>query len=249
MGLLVGFLFWQSSLNLQTLCHPELVSGSNGILKPLNQVQGQNDVACISSVDRFQLSLLTLDLLFKTFFITVLAILFLTDLKKMLIPDRIVVPAIWISLIYLILTTLVKIGYLYQSLWQTTIGRLLLPPHSDYFRQHVLYTSEPFFLSILMTVLISGFFMVLIIITRGKGMGSGDVKLGGLMGLGLGFPQSLVALLLSFLSGALVAVILIILGKKHFGETLPFGPFLVLGSLMALFWGPQIVGWYMKLGT
>jgi len=79
-------------------------------------------------------------------------------------------------------------------------------------------------------------------------MGGGDVKLGAFMGLVLGFPQAIFAVVLSFLIGAIFAVALIISGKKHFGQTIPFGPFLVLGSLIMLFWGNQIVDWYLHIG-
>lgn len=151
----------------------------------------------------------TSDLIFKTFFITILAVLFITDLKEMFIPDRIVIPAIIISLIYLVL-------------------QLLFEP-------------------VLMAFLIGSFFMALIIITKGKGMGGGDVKLGVFMGLALGFPQALVALIIAFLSGAIVSLMLIVGGKKHFGQVIPFGPFLVTGSLVALFWGDQILNWYLNL--
>lgn len=162
-----------------------------------------------SSVVSSQLSAtIILDLGYKIFFITTLVILFLTDLRKMLIPDRITYPAILVSLVYTVLI----------GLWQ----------------------------AILMGILIAGFFMLLIIITRGKGMGGGDVKLGALMGLALGFPNSMLALVLAFLSGAILALLLIVLGKKRFGQTLPFGPFLVLGALTALFWGKEIISWYLQ---
>lgn len=197
--------------------------------------------------DNFNFSLVIVELLFKIFLITVLAILFLTDMKKMFIPDRIVIPAIWISIIFITVIIMIKVIFLYYSLSQTTVGKLLLPPHSDYFQRHALMIAEPLLGSILMGLLIGAFFMVLIIITSGKGMGGGDVKLGALIGLGLGFPQALVALMLSFLSGAVVSLILILAGKKHFGQSIPFGPFLVLGSLSALFWGNQILVWYLTI--
>ncbi|MBI2020273.1 prepilin peptidase [Candidatus Daviesbacteria bacterium] len=192
-------------------------------------------------------TLFFLDLIYKIFFITVLAILFITDLKKMLIPDRIVIPAIIISSIYLIMTTILKIGFLYYSLSQTQIGRYLLPPHSEFFQRHALIAAEGAIGAFLVALTIGGLFLFLAKITGGRGMGGGDVKLGFLMGLGLGFPNALVALMGGFLSGAVVAIILIILGKKHFGQSIPFGPFLVLGSLVALFWGNQIMGWYLRL--
>ncbi len=89
--------------------------------------------------------------------------------------------------------------------------------------------------------------MSLIIITKGKGMGGGDVKLGAFIGLMLGFPQSILAIVSAFITGALFSVILLITGKKHFGQSIPFGPFLVLGSLISLFWGNQIINWYLHL--
>ena len=187
------------------------------------------------------------DLIFKTFFITILAVLFITDLKKMFIPDRIILPSLLIGFILSLGITIIKIGYLYYSLLKNPIGKFLLPPHSDYFLRHSLLTAEPFLSGVLMAAIIGGFFWALIIITKGKGMGGGDVKLGAFMGLMLGFPQSLIALILSFLTGAIFSIILIIFGKKHFGQTIPFGPFLVIGSLVALFWGDQILNWYLSL--
>lgn len=187
------------------------------------------------------------ELLFKAFFVTILVILFLTDLKKMLIPDRIVIPAIWISIIFITIITIIKVIFLYYTLNQTRIGQLLLPPHSDFFQRHALITAEPLFWGILMGILIGGFFWGLIIITKGKGMGGGDVKLGALIGLALGFPLSLVALITAFLSGAILSLLLIFTGKKNFKSSIPFGPFLVFGSLIALFFGSEIINWYLTL--
>ncbi|MDO8573975.1 MAG: prepilin peptidase [Candidatus Daviesbacteria bacterium] len=201
------------------------------------------------TVYSFQLTVLLAELVLKTFFIVILAMLCMTDMKKMLIPDRIVKPAILIGAISLLALTIYKIGYLYYYLSQSVLGRLLLPPHSDYFQRHALVIAEPLIYGVLMGLAIGGFFFCLIVLTKGKGMGGGDVKLGAFMGLMLGFPLSLLALILSFITGAVFSVGLIIAGKKHFGQTIPFGPFLVLGSLIALFWGSQIIDWYLKLGS
>ncbi|MBI4036025.1 prepilin peptidase [Candidatus Daviesbacteria bacterium] len=220
-GLLVGFLFFQSFQGLSPL-----------------QFQ----------ISNFKFQIKVIEVLLNIFFIAVLTALFLTDLKKMFIPDRVILPAIVVGAVSLFLFTIYKIGYLYFYLSQTPVGRYLLPPHSDYFQRHALITAQPFLLSILMGLAIGGFFLSLIIITRGKGMGGGDVKLGAFIGLMLGFPNALVALILSFLTGAVFSVGLILLGKKHFGQTIPFGPFLVLGSLIMLYWGSQIIDWYLHLG-
>lgn len=190
-----------------------------------------------------------LDLIFKVFFVTILVSLFLTDLKKMILPDRITLPAIWISITFITFITIVKIIYLYYYLSQTTVGKLLLPPHSDYFKRHALMAAEPLLWGILMAFVLGGFFTVLIIITKGKGMGGGDVKLAALMGVVLGFPGSLLAVILAFITGAIFSVGLILAKKKHFGQVIAFGPFLVLGSFITLFWGNQIIDWYLHLGA
>ena len=83
-------------------------------------------------------------------------------------------------------------------------------------------------------------FLILVLITHGKGMGLGDVKLSFYMGLLLGFPKIVVALYLSFLTGAVVSLILIIGGKKRMKSTIPFGPFLVGATIVSLFYGNML---------
>jgi len=91
-----------------------------------------------------------------------------------------------------------------------------------------------------------GFFWVLVLLTREKGMGWGDVKLAGGLGLLLGWPLIGLTFYLAFLTGGMVGVILILLRKKRFQDHLPFGPFLVGATLFSLFWGKQILGWLIK---
>ena len=72
-------------------------------------------------------------------------------------------------------------------------------------------------------------------------MGFGDVKFAFLMGLILGFPNIVVSLYIAFLTGAIVGCILVVWRKKRIrGASIPFGPFLVLGTFFALFWGEVI---------
>lgn len=91
------------------------------------------------------------------------------------------------------------------------------------------------------------FFLAIILVSKGRWMGLGDVKLALLMGLVLGYPNILVALFLAFLIGAIMGIGLIILGKKTIKSEVPFGPFLVLGTFVALFWGEIIISWYLHL--
>ena len=90
------------------------------------------------------------------------------------------------------------------------------------------------------------FFLVIVLTSRGRWMGVGDIKLAFLMGLVLGYPNILAALFLAFLIGAIIGIGLIILGKKTIKSEVPFGPFLVTGTFIALFFGQQIIDWYFQ---
>jgi len=79
------------------------------------------------------------------------------------------------------------------------------------------------------------FFWVVNLLTDGKGMGMGDVKLAFFMGLFLGYPSVLIALFLSFFLGSIVGVTLIFLKKKEFKSEVPFAPFLVTGTFLMMF--------------
>ncbi|MDO8461066.1 MAG: prepilin peptidase [bacterium] len=139
--------------------------------------------------------------------------IFFIDLKHGIIPDKIVYPAVIISLLYIILNT-------YYPL--RSEASLILP----------------YFLSAVGAFL---FFLLIFLATRGRGMGFGDVKLSFLMGLVLGFPAIVIALYSAFLTGAIASIILVVLGKKKIpGGTIPFGPFLVIGTFIALFFGRYI---------
>jgi prepilin signal peptidase PulO-like enzyme (type II secretory pathway) len=83
----------------------------------------------------------------------------------------------------------------------------------------------------------AAFLAVFYYLTRGKGMGWGDVKIGFLLGLVLGWPLVAVAYFLAFLTGAGAGVILIIAKKKGLKSKIAFGPFLLLGMIIAKLWG------------
>ncbi|MFC1944183.1 prepilin peptidase [Chloroflexota bacterium] len=80
-----------------------------------------------------------------------------------------------------------------------------------------------------------------------EGMGWGDVKLAGLIGMATGMPVVLVALMVSIVSGGLIAIGFLLLGGKGRKGTIPFGPFLTLGAMVALLWGEGLIDWYRGL--
>ncbi len=85
------------------------------------------------------------------------------------------------------------------------------------------------------------------LLTRGKAMGLGDVKFAGALGILLGWPDVILALLLAFLVGALTAVPLLIIGRAAMKDALPFGPFITIGVTLVFFFGYHILNGYFHL--
>lgn len=90
-----------------------------------------------------------------------------------------------------------------------------------------------------------GLLLILAIVSRG-GMGWGDVKMAALIGLVTGFPLVFIALLIGIILGGLVAGILLLLKIKKRKESIPFGPFLSLSTMLTLLWGNDILNWYLS---
>lgn len=93
----------------------------------------------------------------------------------------------------------------------------------------------------------AGGFLLAAALARPGGMGMGDVKLAGMLGLFLG-REVAVALLVALVAGTLVgAVVMARRGAREGRKTaIPFGPFLALGGVVALLAGPAIVDWYLS---
>jgi prepilin signal peptidase PulO-like enzyme (type II secretory pathway) len=150
------------------------------------------------------------NLAFLFYIASVLIIIFVYDLKHYIIPDKVLFPAIIISVFY-------NIFFNYNNIlnyfWGVLVG--------------------------------AGFFLAIFLISKGNWMGFGDVKLAVLMGLLLGLPNVLAALFLAFFFGAIIGIILMVFGKKKMKSEIPFGPFLIIGTFLALLWGQEIINWYL----
>ena len=87
------------------------------------------------------------------------------------------------------------------------------------------------------------------VLFRKKAMGGGDIKLMILIGLFLGgWPHLLVVIMASAFTGSIIGLFLVALGKKSGGGSrIPYGPFLVIGATLDLFWGNEVWGWYLRL--
>ena len=92
---------------------------------------------------------------------------------------------------------------------------------------------------------VSCFLYLLFLVTKGKAMGGGDIKLMATTGLLLGWQLVIVA----FLLGCIIASIvhLALMAIKKVGRELAFGPYLSAGVFIAMIWGEQLVSWYLSM--
>jgi leader peptidase (prepilin peptidase)/N-methyltransferase len=171
-----------------------------------------------SSVFIYLGSIISLGLFFWLTIISFLIVIFVFDLKYFIIPDEVIYPAIFLSIIWLL-----------YSFFTGTIS------------------SHEMILSIFSSLGAALFFFLIWFFSKGTAMGFGDVKLALLIGLLLGFPNTIVALFLGFLLGAIIGSVMILLKKKGLKSEVPFAPFLVVGIIISFFFGNNIVSWYLSL--
>ncbi len=84
-------------------------------------------------------------------------------------------------------------------------------------------------------------------IKKVDGFGLGDIYLVPSLGLLLGWPKVVPGIFFAFVLGSVVGLTLIATGKKKLSQYLPFGPFLIMGTVVALLWGGGIWNWYISM--
>jgi leader peptidase (prepilin peptidase) / N-methyltransferase len=84
------------------------------------------------------------------------------------------------------------------------------------------------------------------LIYKREALGLGDVKLLGVAGLFLGWAHVFLIIILSFVAGAFIELILMRLGIRDKKDEIAFGPYLIMAMLVALFFGTQIISWYLS---
>lgn len=148
----------------------------------------------------------------------ILLVITVVDFKQMIIPDSAVIALFILTLLY-------RLSLTGMGVMQTVDLR-----------------------NALLSMVGAGlFFFLLWLGTKGRGMGFGDVKLAFPLGLLLGWPQVLIWLFLAFTIGAVVGVGLMVFRKVKIKQAVPFGPFMVVATVLSLLWGDQLLTWYLSL--
>lgn len=152
--------------------------------------------------------------------LVLLAALFLYDLRWSLLPDALVFPLIGLGIVW--------VGLYY--------GLIAPAPLLVVARNILLGLGS-----------VAGLYGVLYSISKGEWVGFGDVKLGIFMGLVLGWESGLLAVLLANVIALLVIIPGLVSHKMTRKTRIPFGPFLILATIIAFLFGGQLIGGYTAL--
>ncbi len=90
-------------------------------------------------------------------------------------------------------------------------------------------------------------FEFLVLVTKGRGMGMGDVLLAAPLGFLFGWPNIVFLSALAFVIGALVGVVLLLGHRKTMKSAVPFVPFLSIAAAFVFFFGDSVLGWYFRI--
>jgi len=161
---------------------------------------------------------LTPELGIVSLYFCLLAVILVIDLERGVILNKVVYPAAAIALIIAALTSITDVSTSNPGIVKALIGGGLG----------------------------LGLMLLVALVSRG-GIGWGDVKMAGLVGLITGFPLVLVSLLLAVVAGGIIATALLLLKLKRRKQAIAFGPFLSVGAMVTLLWGTSILSWYLQL--
>ena len=156
-------------------------------------------------------------------------------------PDMIAVLFGWFLVVILMFI------FVYDLRYQLILDRITLPAIAIVLVYQGIRDPAAWWIYVLGFLIGGGFFLLQFVVSKGRWIGGGDVRLGALMGAVLGWQLVLVALMLAYVVGAIVSLILVALKKKTMASTTPFGTYLVLATLAALYWGDNILTWYLSL--
>lgn len=95
-------------------------------------------------------------------------------------------------------------------------------------------------------IAVGGFFALQFAVSRGRWIGDGDIRMGVLIGVMLGLWPAVIATFFAYVIGAMVSVLLVVVGKKDRRATVPFGTYLAVASGFMLVWGDRVVAWYAQ---
>lgn len=162
----------------------------------------------------------------------------------------------WVLLVTWLATSVGLVALLvYDVRWMILPNRIIYPTLAIAASGRLIYIlsfepSKPRALAawLLSVAIASGLFWIIFMVSRGRWIGYGDVRLGLILGTVLAdSAQSVLMIFTAAVLGSLVAIPLLLSGKKSISSRLPFGPFLIVGTFFVLIYGQSVINWYDRL--
>lgn len=151
-------------------------------------------------------------------YMVMLGILFVYDLRWLLLPDVLVVP-------------LIALGFVDATIWNNLYDGNLVSLSS-----HI----------VLGVAAMAGLYWVLYMVSKGKWVGFGDIKLAVFMGAVLGWQKTLLLLMLANFIGLLVVLPGLLTKKLTPTSRVPFGPFMIVAFVIVGLAGDRLIDWYIR---
>jgi len=146
---------------------------------------------------------------------------------------------------YFIFTSILIVIFVYDFKWYLILDKISIPAIIIALFLNIFLGGS--ILNLLLAGAVAGgFFLAQFFISGGRWIGGGDIRLGFLMGIMLGWPNILTALFIAYIFGAIAGIFLILVGKKKMQSKLPFGTFLTFATFIAMLWGQKILAWYIN---
>ena len=187
----------------------------------------------------FNKSILIGYFLFYSSIFVILATIFIYDLKFMVVPMFFVYWGYALVAAFKIVEYFLYRTYLVNSLSSTTLGKYIL--QTDYLNNRLNFFIQDNMWSLLVASGIALFFIFLVFITKGKGMGVGDIFVAPLLSFLLPYPTAVLYVFLPFIIGGIFGSFLLLFTKAGRKTAVPFVPFLIIGYLFALIFGDAII--------
>ncbi|RJO59515.1 prepilin peptidase [Candidatus Parcubacteria bacterium] len=153
----------------------------------------------------------------------------------------------WQSLIGLIGVSVLIVLAFIDGLHKIVPDQISLPAIAIIFCLQILVNPGEYLSLILGGIFGATWFWLQWLISKGKWVGSGDIRLGALLGVFLGLGSALLAIFSAYIIGSLWAIQLLIRGKVRLKSQLPFGIFLGILGIVCFIFGPEVVSWYREL--
>lgn len=146
----------------------------------------------------------------------------------------------------LVFVSILMIIFVYDLRWYLILDIITIPAAIFAFLIN-LYLGLSWWSLLLGALIGGGFFLAQFLISSGRWIGGGDIRLGVLLGAMLGWQLLLLALFLAYAVGSIIGLSLIIAGQKKFSSRVPFGTFLSSATMATLLWGSLLLRWYLGM--